>query len=112
MTKSSISNDETSSNRIYLREGDAIALSIPVSGVVTGISSVTLSFYKDGGTTDLATTYWTTAACTVTGINTVVTGVTQNLKSGDWIISVNGTVDSLVQNIVTIPATIKRKGSV
>ena len=108
--KSRISNDETSSDTVYLREGDAVGLTVPVSGVVTGISSVTLAFYKEGGTTDVATTYWSTASCTVTGVNTVVTGVTQNLKAGNWIASINGTVDGLVQNIKTVPITVKRRG--
>ena len=108
--KSRISNDETSSSTFYMRESDRRGLSIPVSGVVTGISDVTIEFYKEGGTTDVASTYWSTSACTVTGINTIVTGTPQNLKAGNWILSINGTLDGLVQNIATIPITIKRKG--
>lgn len=111
--KSSINNDPTSSDTLYLREGDQIGISIPVSGVVTGISSVTLAMYSEGGTNNTeasGATYWSTTACSVTGINTVVTGVTQNLKRGNWIVSINGTVDGLVQNIVTIPVVVKRRG--
>lgn len=111
--KSSISDDETSVSRRYLREGDQRGYTLPVSDVSSGISSVTLAFYKQGSTTNTeasGATYWTTTACTVTGINTIVTGLTQNLKAGDWVLSINGTVDGIVGNIATIPITVKRRG--
>lgn len=107
--RTSITNDETSSEPIFAREGDQVAYNIPVAGVVTGITSPTMTFYKDGGNTDLSATYWT-GSMSVSGLNTVVTKATQNLKAGSWIISIFGTVDGQVQNIVTIPFIVKRKG--
>ena len=106
--KTSISNDPTAAEPEFLREGDGVAFVIPVSGVVTGITSPTMTFYKEGSTTDLVSTYFT-GSLTVSGVNTVTTSTTQNLKAGNWILSVNGTVDGLVQNIVTIPIIIKRR---
>jgi len=108
--KTSISNDETSANAKYAREGDGVGYSFPVSGVQNGITSVTLAMYAEGGTTDLVSTYWSTANCTVTGINTIVTGSTQNLKRGNYILSIKGTLDGLVQTIVTVPFIVKRRG--
>lgn len=107
--RSSITNDETSSEPVFAREGDQVAYVIPVAGVVTGITSPTMAFYKDGGNTDLSSTYWT-GSMSVSGVNSVITKTTQNLKAGNWIISIFGTVDGQVQNIVTIPYIVKRKG--
>jgi hypothetical protein len=108
--KSSIAADQTLSELFILREGDQVGFSVPVSGA-SSISSVTLAFYKKGQSTNTEASgavYWTTTACTVTG-NTVVTGTTQNLKAGEWILSINGTVDGLIMNIITIPINIKRR---
>lgn len=107
--RASIVNDETSTKPVYAREGDQVAYVIPVSGVVTGISSPTMTFYKEGGNTDLSSTYFT-GSMSVTGVNNVITKTTQNLKAGNWIISIFGTVDGQVQNICTIPFIVKRKG--
>lgn len=111
-SKSSIVNDETSVEPKVAREGEGIAYSIPVSGVVTGITNdatLVMYFYKKGGNTDLASTYWT-GSMTVSGVNTVVTKTTTGLKAGEWVISIFGTVDGQVQNIATIPFIVKRKG--
>ena len=107
--RTSITNDETSSEPVFAREGDQVAYVIPVAGVVTGITSPTMTFYKDGGNSDLSSTYWT-GSMSVSGVNSVLTKTTQNLKAGNWIISIFGTVDGQVQNIVTIPFIVKRKG--
>ena len=110
--KSSIVNDETSGEPVFAREGDQVAYVIPVAGVVTGITNdatLQMYFYKEGGNSDLSSTYWT-GSMSVSGINSVVTKTTQNLKAGNWIISIFGTVDGQVQNIVTIPFIVKRKG--
>jgi len=110
--RTQIANDETLAEPVILREGDQIGFSIPVSGVISGISSVTLAFYKEGSQTNTEASgavYWSTTACTVTGVNTVVTGTTQSLKAGNWICSINGTVDGLIMNIITIPIIIKRR---
>lgn len=107
-SKSSIANDETSHEPVYAREGDQVAYVVTVSGVVTGIASPTMTFYKEGGNTDLAATYLT-GSMSVSGTNSVVTKTTQNLKAGNWVISIFGTVDGQIQNIVTIPYIVKRK---
>ena len=107
--KSSIVNDETSVEPVFAREGDEVADVITVSGVITGISSPTMTFYKEGGNSDLSSTYFT-GSMSVTGVNNVITKTTQNLKAGSWIISVSGTVDGQVQNICTIPFIVKRRG--
>lgn len=109
--KTSISNDATSLPRVYLREGDAIAFTIPVSGVVTSITSPTMTFYQDGQQTDKSATYFT-GSMSVSGVNTIITKTTQNLKAGLWVLSISGTVDGLVQNVCTIPITVKRKSEV
>jgi len=109
----SIVNDQTSADPIILRVGDVVGFSIPVPNVTTLVESVTLSFYKENtnkNTEESGAVYWSTTACTVTGGNTVVTGLTQSLKAGNWIISINGTVDGLAQNIITIPVTVKIRG--
>jgi len=106
--KSSIVNDVTSVEPEMCREGDAIAFIVKVSGVVTGISSPTNEFYREGQNTDVSATYLT-GTTTVSGVDKVITKTTQNLKSGYWILSVSGTVDGLVQNIATIPLLVKRK---
>jgi len=107
--RSSLVNDETSTEPVFAREGDQVAYVIPVSGVVTGITSPTMTFYKEGGNSDLSSTYWT-GSMSVSGVNSIVTKTTQNLKAGNWIISIFGTVDGQVQNVCTIPYIIKRKG--
>jgi len=107
--RTSITNDETSSEPVFAREGDQGAYVISVAGVVTGITSPTMTFYKEGGNSDLSATYWT-GSMSVSGVNSVLTKTTQNLKAGNWIISIFGTVDGQVQNIVTIPFIVKRKG--
>ncbi len=107
--KSSIVNDETSHEPVFAREGDQVPYAIPVAGVVTGITSPTMEFYKDGGNTDLSSTYWT-GSMSISGVNVVVTKAPQNLKAGNWIINISGTVDGAAQTIATIPFIVKRKG--
>ena len=107
--KSSIVNDSTSVEPVFAREGDQVAQVITGADVVTGITSPTMTFYKEGGNSDLSSTYFI-GSMSVTGVNNVITKTTQNLKAGNWIISVFGTVDGQVQNICTIPFVVKRKG--
>lgn len=107
-SKTSILQDETSAPPEYAREGDGIAWTIPVSGVVTGISSPTMTMYKEGSQTDVSATYFT-GSMSVSGVNTIVTKTTQNLKAGNWIVSIFGTVDGLVQNVITFPLIVKRR---
>lgn len=106
--KQSIINDTTSVDPQICREGDAIAFEISVSGVTTGITSPTNKFFKEGSSTDLSSTYLS-GSTTVSGVDTIVTKATTALKAGNWILSVGGTVDGLVQNVATIPITVKRE---
>lgn len=103
-----IANDTTAVPPQICREGDLIAFEVVVSGVTTGITSPTVEFFKEGSSTDLASTYLT-GSNSVSGVNTIITKTTQNLKAGFWIVSVSGTVDGLVQNVATIPLAVKRK---
>ncbi len=111
--KSMIADDETSGKPIYVREGDKKAWSIPVAGVVTGITNdatLVQYFYKEGAQNDtLSATYWT-GSMSVSGVNTVITKrLTGVQKAGNYILSIFGTLDGEEQNIVTIPFIIKRK---
>lgn len=106
--KSSIVNDTTSVEPQICREGDAIAFKIKVAGVTTGITSPTSTFYKENSPSDLSATYLT-GSDSVSGVDTIITKTTQSLKAGNWIWSVGGTVDGLVQNVATIPVIVKRK---
>jgi len=107
--KTSIALDPTSTDPVFAREGDAVNYKIPVAGVVTGISSPTMTFYREGTATDVASTYWT-GSLSVSGVDTIITKTTQALKAGNWIISISATVDGLVQNVITIPFIVKRRG--
>lgn len=106
--RTSIVNDETSSEPVFAREGDEVAYKIVVSGVVTGISSPTMTFYKEGANTDLSSTYFT-GSMSVSGVNTIITKSTTGLKAGNWVMSIFGTVDGQVQCVATIPLIVKRK---
>lgn len=106
--KSNIVNDTTSCEPQMCREGDAVAFKIVVAGVTTGITSPTNKFFKEGSNTDLSSTYLTGSA-TVSGVDTIITKTTTSIKSGNWILSVGGTVDGLVQNVATIPIIVKRE---
>lgn len=109
MTKTSISNDETSVEPQFVREGDQVAFKVVVAGVVTGITSPTMAMYKEGSQSDVSSIYLAGDMPPVAGIDTIVTKTTQNLKAGNWILSISGTVDGQVQNVATIPLIVKRK---
>jgi hypothetical protein len=106
--KTSITDDPTSTDPVFLRESDAVAFVIPVSGVVTSITSPTATYYQEGQQTDKASTYWT-GSMSISGVDTIITKTTQALKAGNWILSVSATVDGVVQNVCTIPIIIKRR---
>ena len=108
MTKTAIANDETSVEPVFVREGDQIAFKVVVAGVVTGITSPTMAMYKEGSQSDVSSTYLT-GSMSIAGVDTIVTKTTQNLKAGNWILSISGTVDGQVQNVATIPLIVKRK---
>ena len=109
--KSSIAQDPTSTDPEYLREGDEIAWTIPVSGVVTGVSSPTMTFYKEGGSTDLSTTYFS-GSMSISGVNTIITKTTQSLKAGNYVMSIKATVDGVVQIVCTTRVIVKRRSEV
>jgi hypothetical protein len=106
--KTSISKDETATEPVFVREGDEVAFVIPVQGVVTAIASPTMAFFQEGQQTDKVATYWT-GSMSISGVDTVVTKTTTSLKAGNWVMSIGGTVDGQVMNIVTIPFIVKRK---
>lgn len=107
--KTQLTKDETAVEPEICREGDAVAFRITVEGVVTAITSPTMTFYKEGGTSDLSATYLT-GSMSISGIDTILTKTTTGLKQGNWIASVNATVDGQSQNVATIPIIVKRRG--
>jgi len=104
----SIVSDTTSVDPQICREGDAVAFEVVVSGVTTGITSPTNKFFKEGSSTDLSSTYLS-GSTIPSGVDTIITKTTTSLKAGNWILSVGGTVDGLVQNVATIPLIVKRE---
>lgn len=106
--RQSVVKDQTLQDVEILREGDQIAFVIYITGVVSTLVSPTMTFYKQGSNTDLSGTYFT-GSMSVSGLDTIVTKTTQNLKSGDWVMSISATVDGLIQNIATVPIHVKRK---
>jgi hypothetical protein len=107
--KTQLTKDETAVEPEICREGDAVAFKVIVSGVVNGITSPTMTMYKEGNVTDVSGTYLT-GSMSVSGTDTILTKSTTGLKQGNWILSVSATVDGQVQNVATIPLIVKRKG--
>lgn len=107
-SKTSVTEDTTLAPPQILREGDEIAFQINVSGVVSTLASPTMTFYRKDTGDDLASTYFT-GSITAPSIDTLITKTTTGLKAGEWVLSVNATVDGLVQNVVTIPIIVKRR---
>lgn len=105
--KTSISKDPTSTEPIYAREGDEVAFAVVVDGVVTSIESPTMTMYKEGASTDLSSTYLT-GSMAVSGF-TIITKSTTGLKAGNYILSINATIDGQVMNAATIPFIVKRR---
>lgn len=106
--KSSIANDPTSGEAIYLREGDEVAYRIHIAGVQSTLASPTMTMYKEGGSTDLSSTYLT-GSMSVSGTDSIITKATTALKSGNYIWSVSATVDGQVQIVATLPVIVKRR---
>lgn len=106
--KTQITKDETVVDPEVCREGDSVAFEVVVEGVVTGITSPTMTMYKEGSTTDVSSTYLT-GAMSVSGVDTIITKSTTGLKAGWWILSVSGTVDGQAQIVATIPLLVKRR---
>ena len=106
-----VTEDTTLAPPQILREGDAIAFQINVSGIVSSLASPTMTFYQKNTGSDLASTYLA-GSMSVSGIDTIITKTTQNLKAGEWVMSISATVDGQVQNVVTIPIIVKRRNQV
>lgn len=106
--KTQLTKDTTAVEPEVVREGDTVSFKIIVSGVVSGITSPTLKMYKEGSTTDVGSTYFT-GSLSVSGVDTILTQSTTGLKQGNWLVSVNATVDGMQQNVVTIPLIVKRR---
>ena len=107
--KISVSLDSSVSDRVILREGDAVPLQIKISGVTSSLSSPTMAFYKEGSNSDVSSTYFT-GSMAVSGLDTIITKTPTGLKRGNWVLSVGATIDGYVQVACTIPITIKRNG--
>jgi hypothetical protein len=110
-SKVSVTSDETTTEPVVLREGDGIAFVIYISGIVSTLANPTMAFYKQNTGTDQSATYFT-GSMSVNGLDTIITKVTQNLKAGNWVMSIGATVDGLVQNVATVPVIIKRQNEV
>ncbi len=111
-TRTSVTDDEVTGNRVILREGDEVVFQIPVSGVTSGITGTpTMKFMKPNTGTDLSSTYLT-GSMSIIGTYTIQTKQTQNLKAGEWIISVKATIDGLTYTCKVIPLLVKREGDV
>ena len=108
-----VTEDDTLAPPQILREGDAIAFQIDVAGVVSTLATPTMTFYRQNTGADVSSTYFTGTITVPTGsIDTIITKTTQNLKAGDWVLSVSATVDGQVMNVATIPVIVKRKNQV
>src|SRR5688572_7204528 len=99
-TRTQVTKDETAGDVVIAREGDAVPYTIPVSGVVSTLTSPTMKFFKEGSTNDVSSTYWT-GSMSVSNFS-ITTKTTQNLKAGTYILSVNATVDGVSQNVLTV----------
>ncbi len=106
-TKTQTTKDETAGDLVIAREDDAVAYVVPVKGVVSTLTSPTMKFYKEGSTNDLSSTYWG-GSMSVSGFS-IITKATQNLKAGDYILSINATADGQSQNVLTVKFKIKRR---
>lgn len=106
--KTQITKDETVVEPEVCREGDSVAFDVVVDGVVSSLSSPTMTMYKEGSTTDVSGTYLT-GSMSVSGLDTIVTKSTTGLKAGWWILSVSATVDGQAQTVATIPLFVKRR---
>ena len=109
--KTMVTEDSTLAQPRILREGDGVAFEIHVAGVVSTLTSPTMTFYQKNTGADKSSTYFT-GSITATSIDTIITKTTQNLKAGEWVLSVSATVDGQVQNVITIPIIVKRQNQI
>lgn len=93
---------------IYVREGDVAPFAIPISGAST-VTTPTMYFYKEGSTTDVSSTYFAASPAMSVSGTVIITKTPQNLKKGDWVLSIWAIVDGYNQNVVTYPFKVKRK---
>ena len=106
-TQTSISSDQTITEPKILREGEAVAFKIIVPGVNSTLASPTMTFYKQNSGADVSSTYFT-GSMSVFGLDTIITKTTQNLKKGDWTMSVFAVVDGQTQCVSTTHIIVKR----
>jgi len=110
--KTSVVDDEIASSLVILREGDEVAFEIPVSGVTSGITGTpTIKWMKPNTNVDLSSTYLT-GSMSVSGTNVIQTKQTQNLKAGEWVVSVKATIDGQTYTCKVIRVLVKREGDV
>jgi hypothetical protein len=108
-SKTMVANDDSLAEPQILREGDQIAFQLDITGVTSSLASPTMAFYQRNTGADKSATYFTGSITVPTGsIDTIVTKTTQNLKAGEWILSISATVDGQVMNVATIPVIVKR----
>jgi len=109
--KTSVVDDEIASSLVILREGDEVAFEIPVSGVTSGITGTpTIKWMKPNTNVDLSSTYLT-GSMSVSGF-VIQTKQTQNLKAGEWVVSVKATIDGQTYTCKVIRVLVKREGDV
>lgn len=108
--KTKIGNDRTVTDPVIMREGDERAVVLTVIGATTIASDATLTmtFYKQGSTSDLSNTYLTGSMST-NGTNTITTKNTTGLKQGEYLMSIKATLDGVLRTVATIPLIVKRR---
>lgn len=109
--KTMVTEDATLALPRILREGDQVAFQINVAGVGSTLASPTMTFYQKNTGADKSSTYFS-GSITAPSSDTIVTKTTQNLKAGEWVLSISATVDGQVQNVITIPIIVKRLNQV
>lgn len=111
--KTKIGNDKTITDPVIMREGDERAITIRIIGstTITSDATLTMTFYKQGATTDLSATYLT-GSMTTNGSTTITTKTTTGLKQGDYLMSIKATVDGVLRIVATIPLIVKRRSEI
>ena len=112
-TKTSVVDDEALVSPKIATEGEEPIYTVKVPGVQSSIAddaTLVMGFYKQNTGTDLSATYLT-GSMSVSGF-TITTKKFQNLKAGDWVWDVRGTVDGILREIVKVPFIVKRRNQV
>lgn len=92
---------------IICHENDQLQFEINVLG---NVSNPEMKFFKRGSNIDLKNTYWS-GSMSCYG-DTILTPYTDNLKSGEWVLSVSADVGNGRQVVLTQPFVVLREGAV